>query len=143
MALEIISGSINNVKIQQPSEPAREIRTAEHGTGDASKLNTSAQIERRVVSGAEQQGTNTATDEQAQAEQAARIQAAIKRANSSLQSIHHTSCQFAYDEKTRRVSITVRDDETNEVIREIPSEEALELIQRMWEMAGLMVDEAR
>ena len=33
--------------------------------------------------------------------------------------------------------------DTEEVIREIPSEEALELIQKMWEMAGILVDEKR
>jgi len=54
-----------------------------------------------------------------------------------------TSCQFQYHEDTNRVSIKVIDKDTEEVIREIPSEEALELIQRMWEMAGILVDEKR
>jgi flagellar protein FlaG len=41
------------------------------------------------------------------------------------------------------VTIKVMDKDTEEVIREIPPEETLEMIQKMWELAGLMVDERR
>ena len=73
------------------------------------------------------------------AQNAMRIQSAVKRANT----MSRTSCQFQYHEETNRVSIKVIDKDTEEVIREIPSEEALELIQKMWEMAGILVDEKR
>jgi len=138
MALEIMSGAVNNIKINQPAEPAREVRTTEQHA-DVQKASTSVQIEKQVVAGTEQDGVSADARNQQQ-EDAARIQAAVKRANNLS---HRTSCRFAYDENTKRVSITVLDDVTNEVVREIPSEEALELVQRMWEMAGLMVDEAR
>ena len=139
MALEVMSSSISsNIKPVQPQETVQ--RSVEQHA-DAQSVSTSAKIERQVVAQTEQNGTNT--QQQNAAEDEARIQAAVKRANNSLNSIHRSSCQFKYDDKTRRVSITVYDDETHEVIREIPSEEALELVQKMWEMAGLMVDEAR
>ena len=54
-----------------------------------------------------------------------------------------TTLQFAYHEKTHRISITVKDKETNKVIREIPPEKTLDMIAKSLELAGLLVDEKR
>ncbi|MFU0828748.1 MAG: Flagellar protein FlaG [Lachnoclostridium sp.] len=54
-----------------------------------------------------------------------------------------TRCEFSYHEDINRVSIKILDAESNEVIREIPPEETLEMIQKLWEVAGLLVDEKR
>lgn len=70
------------------------------------------------------------------------IKDAISRANSKMRN-HRTRCEFSYHEETRRVSIKIFDKETEEVIREIPPEETLEMIEKMWELAGIMVDERR
>jgi flagellar protein FlaG len=56
---------------------------------------------------------------------------------------HRTRCEFSYHEETKRVSIKVFDKDTEEVIREIPPEEALEMVEKMWELAGLLIDERR
>ena len=68
------------------------------------------------------------------------LQSAVKHANNRLRK---TGCEFSYHEETGRVSITVRDKETQEIIREIPPEETLEMVERMWELAGILVDEKR
>jgi flagellar protein FlaG len=57
--------------------------------------------------------------------------------------IKHTSLSFKYHDETNRISITVTDDDTDEVIREIPAEKALDMLAKAWEMAGLLVDEKR
>lgn len=54
-----------------------------------------------------------------------------------------TRCEFKYYEDINRVAIKVIDRETDEVIREIPPEETIELIQKLWELAGIIVDEKR
>ncbi len=54
-----------------------------------------------------------------------------------------TRCEFSYHEETKRVSIKVIDQTTEEVIREIPPEETLNMLSKMWELAGLLVDERR
>lgn len=66
----------------------------------------------------------------------AAIQQANKRGN-----FGHTNAQFVYHEATKRVSIKIIDSETDEVIREIPPERTLEMFAKMWELAGIMVDE--
>lgn len=55
----------------------------------------------------------------------------------------HTNAEFSYHEPTKRISVKIIDKDTNEVIREIPPEETLEMISKMWELAGIMVDEKR
>lgn len=70
------------------------------------------------------------------------IKSAISNANNKLRP-HRTSIEFSYHEETKRVSIKVRDKETKELIREIPPEETLEMIEKIWELAGLLVDERR
>lgn len=70
------------------------------------------------------------------------IKAEISKANSRLKN-HSTRCEFNYHEATGRVSIKVMDRDTEEVIREIPPEKTLEMIQKMWELAGILVDERR
>ncbi len=71
-----------------------------------------------------------------------RLKSAVEHANKSMRHAK-TKCEFSYHEETKRVSIKVIDEETEEVIREIPPEETLEMLSKMWELAGLMVDEKR
>ena len=55
----------------------------------------------------------------------------------------NTQCEFKYHEQTHRISITVRDRATDEVIKEIPPEKTLDMIAKSLELAGILVDEKR
>lgn len=68
------------------------------------------------------------------------IDSAFSSANSKLSK---TRCEYSYDEDTKRVSIKVYDKDSDELIREVPPEKSLEMLQRIWELAGIMVDEKR
>lgn len=50
---------------------------------------------------------------------------------------------FGIHDKTNRVTIKIVDKKTKEVIREYPPEKTLDMIAKVWEMAGIMVDEKR
>ncbi len=50
---------------------------------------------------------------------------------------------FGVHEDTNRIMIKIMDKETKEVIKEFPPEKTLDMIARIWEMAGLLVDEKR
>lgn len=71
-----------------------------------------------------------------------KIKAAVDDLNKQIK-IKHTQCSFKYHDDTNRISITVTDSETHEVIKEIPPEKALDMLAKAWELAGLMVDEKR
>lgn len=70
------------------------------------------------------------------------VQAAIEHVNKASK-MSKTRCEFSYHEATKRVSIKVLDDDTGDVIREIPPEKSLEMVEKMWELAGMVVDEKR
>lgn len=61
----------------------------------------------------------------------------INRNSSNMEAV------FGYHEGTHRVTIKIVDKDTKEVKREYPAEKTLDMIQKVWEMAGLMVDEKR
>lgn len=69
-----------------------------------------------------------------------KIKQAIDEANQRAR-FTKKSFEYAVDDKTNRISITVRDQETDEVIKEIPSEETLNMLAKIWELAGIVVDE--
>ncbi|MCQ2496837.1 MAG: flagellar protein FlaG [Lachnospiraceae bacterium] len=70
------------------------------------------------------------------------IKSAINQANRRAK-FGHANAEFSYHEETKRISIKIVDQDTNEVIREIPPEETLDMISKMWELAGIIVDEKR
>ena len=55
----------------------------------------------------------------------------------------NTKAVFGVNEATNRVTIKIVDKDTDEIIKEFPAEKTLDMIARVWEMAGIMVDEKR
>ena len=56
---------------------------------------------------------------------------------------NRTSARLKYHEATKQVSIKIVDDATQEVIKEIPPEKSIEMLEKMLEMTGILVDEKR
>ncbi len=87
----------------------------------------------------------TTSEEEKQKEaqaQANRLKSILNETNNKIKPAR-TRCEFSYHEDINRVSIKVMDVVTDKVIREIPPEETLEMLQKLWEVAGLLVDERR
>ena len=55
----------------------------------------------------------------------------------------NTEAVFGIYEKTNTVTIKLVDKDTKKVIKEIPPEETLDMIAKIWELAGILVDEKR
>lgn len=71
-----------------------------------------------------------------------KVKSALSEINKKIKPTH-TQCEFSYHEKTKRISITVRDTDTNEVIKEIPPEKTLDMLAKTLELAGILVDVKR
>lgn len=54
-----------------------------------------------------------------------------------------TTLEFSIHEKTNLISVKVMDKDTGEIIREIPPEKSLDFVAKLWEMAGIFIDERR
>ncbi|MCR5145503.1 MAG: flagellar protein FlaG [Lachnospiraceae bacterium] len=84
------------------------------------------------------EGTVVREEGQASNEQ---IREAVEKINKSAQS--NGEAVFGIHDATNRVTIKIIDKETREVIKEFPPEKTLDMIAKVWEMAGIMVDEKR
>ena len=68
----------------------------------------------------------------------------IKRAVDEVnRKVKNNELIFGIHEATNRVTIKVIDKSTKEVLREFPPEQTLDMIAKVWELAGIMVDERR
>lgn len=96
--------------------------------------NVDSQIEavRKVANGQQEQ------ELQAQPT-ATTVQEAVEDINKML---HHLNerLEFSVHEATNRIMVRVLDRETEEVLREIPPEQILDLVAKLWELVGLLVD---
>lgn len=64
---------------------------------------------------------------------------AIEKSNPEFMS-SNTNLNFSINERTKQIVVKIVDKETNEVIKEVPSEKILEMIADMMERAGVFVD---
>jgi flagellar protein FlaG len=64
----------------------------------------------------------------------------IEKANKALQ-LRNTSFEFAVHKQTKQIMVKVFDKDSGEVIREIPPQKVLDMVAKMWELAGLLIDE--
>lgn len=87
-------------------------------------------------------GQDFSTDEKNQENQISdtSVKNAVEEINKSSQS---TEAIYGYHEGMHRYTIKIVDKDTKEVVKEYPSEERLDMIQKVLEKAGLIVDEKR
>jgi len=83
----------------------------------------------------EQQGTAVSVGEE-------QLIAAIERANKALQGVN-TSFEFSIHDETKQITVKVINKDNGEVIRQIPNEKILDMVAKLWELSGLLVDEKR
>ncbi len=67
---------------------------------------------------------------------------AIEQANKHLR-IYNRRLEYEIHEATNHIMVKVIDAEDDKVIREIPSEKILDMVGRIWDVAGILVDEKR
>ena len=69
-----------------------------------------------------------------------KIESVTRQIDSFLRSINK-SLQFRVDQATGEMIVTIRDDSTGEVIRQVPGEDALRIAQRIEDQLSAMLDE--
>lgn len=119
------------VQTEKPESAESSARTAER-VDQTTNIVENAQ-EKGRADGGEQQGK----EQQASNEQ---IRKAVEQLNKSMA---NSEAVFGIHEDTNRVTIKIVDKTTKEVIKELPPEKTLDMIARVWDMAGILVDERR
>lgn len=71
-----------------------------------------------------------------------KMEQAIAEANKILKPTNKSFTYSVHDE-THEIMIKIKDNSTGEIIKEIPSEESLDRVAKMRELAGIVIDEKR
>lgn len=137
MAIEPL-GSIMTVQAQ----PVQKVETVQPVTGTEASAQAKNVPDTKtvIVNKAEKKdndNTNDTRQNQASNEQ---IKQAVEKLNKSMS---NSEAVFGIHDKTNRVTIKIIDKETKKVIKELPPEKTLDMIAKVWEMAGILVDEKR
>ena len=81
---------------------------------------------------------NQDPSEEKDAKQGTQLKKAVNDLNKQMK---NSEAIFGIHDKTNRVTIKIIDKTTKEVIKEYPPEETLDMIAKVWEIAGILVDE--
>ena len=89
--------------------------------------------------GGQQQQAQSGSKAQQQ-QQSEQLKKAIAEMNKKINNSNEEAV-FGVHEDTNRIMIKIMDKDTKEVIKEFPPEKTLDMIAKIWEMAGILVDE--
>lgn len=137
MELENIKGSA--VMSYQGSAAAPAVTGADSASGAGQTQNPTTQT--TGYSGAAQ-GYSFGAEGAEGSEEKTSKSTQLKKAVSDLnKQMPNSEAIFGIHEETNRVTIKIVDKSTKEVIKEYPPEETLDMIAKVWEIAGILVDE--
>ena len=144
MAIEPL-GSVMTIQSQTVQKPVKTSEAAENK--EVSTPAQSANVDPVTISVAKTDGTDGkdgqgAGNQNAEQQQASneKIKKAVEQLNKNMP---HSEAVFGIHDGTNRVMIKIVDKDTKEVIKEFPPEETLDMIAKVWELAGIMIDERR
>ena len=126
--------------VQKPQAP---VQTEKPESSANSSVQSAEQVDKTtsIVENAREKGQADSgeqnKDQQPSHEQ---IRKAVEKLNRNMQ---NTEAVFGIHEDTNRVTIKILDKSTKEVIKELPPEKTLDMIAKVWELAGILIDERR
>ncbi len=113
-------------------------------TASASGTEMAYAAELRLTRAGTEEGRSDDLSESGEQGKATPSNAQIKKAVEEINKKANSSeVVFGVHEATNRVTIKIVDKESKEVLREFPPEKTLDMIAKVWEVAGLLVDEKR
>lgn len=144
MAIEPL-GSIMSVQAQSVSAPkpvaqtkAPSVESQSNTAQEAAQVDNTVNV---VAEGQSKGNSNSNSNEQQQQLSNEQLRRAVEQFNKNM--LTHSEAVFGIHEGTNRVTIKIVDKDTKEVLKELPPEKTLDMIAKVWEMAGILVDERR
>lgn len=136
MAMDSL-GSIRNIQTPVMQKPVAE--NMEVSSVDAAVNSSAAALPAFKAENKDVQNTSADNRDARQTENE-KIKKAVEQLNKKMP---HSEAIFGIHDETNRVMIKIVDRDTKELIREYPPEETLDMIAKVWELAGILVDEKR
>ena len=137
MSIEPI-GTMTSVQVQTTTKISKPVENMEVSTQpQPNSVDTVTKAIEKVSNSANKEGQE-GNQSQSGSNESARLAAQTYN-----KLTENTKAVFGVNEATNRVTIKIVDKDTDEIIKEFPAEKTLDMIARVWEMAGIMVDEKR
>lgn len=137
MSIEPI-GTVTNVQVQTTTKISKPVENMEVSTQQQpNSVDTVTAAIAKVSNSANQEGR------EGNQNQSGSNESARQAAQTYNKLTENTKAVFGVNEATNRITIKIVDKDTDEIIKEFPAEKTLDMIARVWEMAGIMVDEKR
>ena len=128
------SSSASDVK----AESQAKVETASNAAASDDLMKKTIQIDTKET---DKNGKDGNRDD-SQAKQTISENSQIKKAVDEInKKAHNSEAVFGIHEATNRVTIKIVDKDTKKVLKEYPPEKTLDMIAKVWEMAGLLVDQ--
>lgn len=128
------SSSASDVK----AESQAKVETASNAAASDDLMKKTIQIDTKETDKSGKDGNR----DDSQAKQTISENSQIKKAVDEInKKAHNSEAVFGIHEATNRVTIKIVDKDTKKVLKEYPPEKTLDMIAKVWEMAGLLVDQ--
>lgn len=127
------SSSASDVK----AESQAKVETASNAAASDDLMKKTIQIDTKET---DKNGKDGNLDD-SQAKQTISENSQIRKAVDEInKKAHNSEAVFGIHDATNRVTIKIVDKDTKKVLKEYPPEKTLDMIAKVWEMAGLLVD---
>lgn len=128
------SSSASDVK----AESQAKVETASNAAASDDLMKKTIQVDTKET---EKNGKDGNRDD-SQAKQTISENSQIRKAVDEInKKAHNSEAVFGIHDATNRVTIKIVDKDTKKVLKEYPPEKTLDMIAKVWEMAGLLVDQ--
>lgn len=142
MALEAMKGagmsyagssSASDVK----AESQAKVETASNAAASDDLMKKTIQIDTKETNKNGKDGNRDDSQAKQTISENSQIRKAVDEINKKA---HNSEAVFGIHDATNRVTIKIVDKDTKKVLKEYPPEKTLDMIAKVWEMAGLLVD---
>lgn len=127
------SSSASDVK----AESQAKVETASNAAASDDLMKKTIQIDTKETDKNGKDGNRDDSQAQQTISENSQIKKAVDEINKKA---HNSEAVFGIHDATNRVTIKIVDKDTKKVLKEYPPEKTLDMIVKVWEMAGLLVD---
>ena len=127
------SSSASDVK----AESQAKVETASNAAASDDLMKKTIQIDTKETDKNGKDGNQDDSQAQQTISENSQIKKAVDEINKKA---HNSEAVFGIHDATKRVTIKIVDKDTKKVLKEYPPEKTLDMIAKVWEMAGLLVD---
>lgn len=128
------SSSASDVK----AESQAKVETASNVAASDDLMKKTIQIDTKETDKNGKDGNRDDSQAQQTISENSQIRKAVDEINKKA---HNSEAVFGIHDATNRVTIKIVDKDTKKVLKEYPPEKTLDMIAKVWEMAGLLVDQ--